>query len=168
MGHTLYDVHQRGAYLAQVGSGFYEGVRFQRGFGYSYRYQLGNGIGSLAVKSWGHLYPLIQKHVVPFVKEHVVPLAKKALAALGKQGAESGAAALADIATGKDVGEAVRTHGTEGLKSLARQAGSRLTMAGSGRGRKRRSVSNMHMVGRAVLENAARRNRRTPKQQHLF
>ena len=51
MTHTLYDVHQRGAYLAQVGSGFYEGVRFQRGFGYSYRYQRGNGIGSLAIKS---------------------------------------------------------------------------------------------------------------------
>lgn len=166
MVHELYDVNKRGLYLAQVGSGFYEGVRFQRGFGYSYRRQHGRGIVSLGTKAWGHLYPLIKKHVVPFVKEHVLPLAKQALGAVARQGAESGAEALSDIAQGRDIGEAIRTHGTAGLKTLARQAGNRLTQAGSGGRRKRRgvsrSVSNLHMVGRAVLESAAKRSKRSP------
>lgn len=175
MVHTRWDPNTTGLITqSQSGEGvfeFHEGPRFQRGFGY--RRQVGRGlIGNVFSRAWRFLVPMVKK-----AAEYVKPMASDALSALAVQGAMSGSKALGEIAKGKKVKEAVKTEGTEALRQLVRKAGQRLQQEGSGsalppgigdhqqqgkgrhRGRKKRSLSNLHFVGRSVLESSAKKKR---------
>lgn len=159
MVHVDYDVNTSSQFFGQTGDGlvepprFYEGIRFQRGFG-----QQGRGVLGVLSKAW--------RYLVPLAKKYIGPIAKEAAKALGEEGLEAGQKILADIAKGQDVKDAVVTQGTQALKTLVKRAGGRLQQAGSGRGSKKkakasrkRSLSNLHLVGRSVLESAVKKKR---------
>jgi hypothetical protein len=165
MVHVRIDVNATGrmygSHSGQTGSGmpngspFFEGVRFQRGFGY--RRQNGRGlIGNVFTRAWRYLIPLFKK-AAPALKE----LAKEGVQTLAKEGAAAGSKILDDVSKGRSVDDAVKTQATEALRTLAHKAGRRLQQTGGAKKRKkRRSLSHLHVVGRSVLESAAtKRNR---------
>ena len=163
MPHEVYDINcPTPIYRDQSGeggSGFFEGMRFQRGYGFPTRGlgQRGGGVLGVLQKAWKYLGPLARKYVAP--------LAKDALKALSDEGLDAGQKILSDISHGIPIKEAMVETGTKAAKNLAKKAGARISQMGTGakRGvthRKRRSLSNVHLVGKSVLESAAKRRRR--------
>lgn len=169
MVHTVYDVNSTGyffgqtATVPQVGGGFFEGTPYLRGYGFFEGqrylrgfggYQQGRGVGSMLMRAW--------RYLLPRAKEYLGPLAKEATKALTEEGLSAGSRILEDIGKGQSLGEAVQTQGTAAAKRLAKRAGKRLEQAGSGRKRRasNRSVKNLHVVGRSVLQQAAIKKRR--------
>jgi hypothetical protein len=150
MGHVKIDVSAKGRLHRQIGSGpdsyhFYVGKRGQRGFGL--RRQRGRGLGSLFRRAWQMFYPIAKKYGVPLVAD-----AAKAVAV---EGASTGSKILNDIAQGKNLEQAVHDEGVQAVKRLAKKAGTRLQQMGSGK--PRRTVKNLHVVGRSVLASTAKR-----------
>ena len=148
--HVPYDVNAPTSFFSQSQTGgntynYYRGYRTQRGYG-----QRGRGIFGMGWKAIKHLLPIIGNFISPYAKE--------AVKALTQQGVESGAKILTDISQGRKPKEAIEEEGTTAAKNLARRAGERLVQAGSGRKRKR-SLSNLHLIGRSVLEKRAKRKR---------
>lgn len=180
MPRVVVDIRKTGRLFPQFGCGGpperFEGMKFQRGYGYR-RYQFGKGaLSNVLHKAWKYVVPFAQKHIVPFAKEQVWPVLKDIGKALGGETLAGAAHALTDIVAGQDAKEAVKTASTQALKNMAKRAGTRLTQAGSGRGRKRggahggaitksskkkrvstSSLANLHAVGRSVLKQAASR-----------
>lgn len=177
MVHIIVDVTKSGGYYSQqIGGGqegyglpypvpIHEGFRFQRGFGARYR-QMGHGVLS-------NVFSRVYRYLIPLLKRagtSVAPLAKEALGTLATQGAVSGAQALNEIAAGKSPKEAVKTHATRALRELAGKTGRRLQQfsnvsqeGGSGArrsGRKRKTITNLHLLGKTILESAAKKRRR--------
>lgn len=157
MPHVFYDINTRAGIFDQTGEGSYDGpyfrgTLFQRGYGR--QRQVGYGVVSLMKKAWRYLKPYAQKYAAP--------LAKQALGAVTKTGGEAVANFIQDVVQGEDPKTALVTRSTEAAKALSRQAGEKLTQMGSGT-RKRKgaikkpSLANLHLVGRSVLESAAKR-----------
>lgn len=165
LGHVPYEISTRPDFFTQAGYGLqhYRGEPYQHGYGFlrSHRrfHQKGHGVlTNLLGRAGRFLWPLITGSVLP--------IAQTAAKALIHHGSEAGANILQDIAKGESPREAVVTHGTKALKGLAREAGSKLTQAGTGRrkrAKRKRSLSNLHVVGRSVLKSAAKKRRRTSK-----
>ena len=174
MPRVLVDTRRTGRLFPQFGCGGltgppdrFEGVKFQRGYGYR-RYQFGKGaMSNVLSKAW--------KYIVPFAKKHIWPVIKDIGKAAGGETLSGAVHALTDIFAGENPKEAVTNASSTALKNMAKRAGERLTQAGSGR--KRRSVSrgppktpkkkrtpsslaNLHVVGRSVLKQAANRQHR--------
>lgn len=161
MPHVLFDVNKPGndyfqtSHFLQEGSGFFQGMRYQRGNGV----QRGGGVMGVLSKAWKYLGPL--------AKKYVAPLAKEALQALADEGMETGQKVLSDVREGKDLGDVLKSQGKQAAKNLMKKAGARLTQAGSGRVRKKpkpkkiskRSLANLRLVGQSVLASAAKRGR---------
>lgn len=154
--HEYYDVNATGHFFViQEGSSYddfpYRAMRYQRGFGH---YQTGRGIlGSLG-RMW--------KYLIPVARKYIAPIAKQALNAIGEEGVEAGAKILTNISKGADPKDALMSEGTQAFKKLATRAGKRITEVGQeGSGKRRRkktrSLSNLHLVGRSVLENSVRK-----------
>lgn len=178
MVHVIYDYNSAGlSDAAQEGGSFYEGFRFQRGFGYAYCHQqTGRGVLGIFSRALRQLVPLVRR-ALPFAKQYLAPLAKDAVKAIAEEGLEAGQNALSNIAKGQDVRGAVVTEGTQVLKKLAKRAGARLQeQSGTGRrggggGVKKkkaapkkklvpvRSAAYANLVGRSVLESAAKQKR---------
>lgn len=149
--HNLFDTFDP---CQQTGSGgdqqpIYRGVRFHRGYGY----QRGGSVVGVLSKVWRYLKPMARKYIAP--------VAKEALNALKEEGIEAGKNVLTGLAEGKDAKDALVVEGTQALKKLAKRAGKRIEQAGSGKVHKKRprkpakrSVSNLHLVGRSVLESS--------------
>lgn len=154
MVHEVYDVQALGNFFDQTGGGpYYEGFRYQRGSGM----QRGRGLGTLLSRAW--------RYLLPKAKEYIAPLATEAMRAIGQEGLQAGSRMLEDISKGADVKETIVNQSTKAVKKLAKRAGSRLEQAGSGRKKRKiavskRSVKNLHLVGRSVLERAAINQRR--------
>lgn len=184
MPHVVYDVNkfvdylersnqlQQGAShsIPQDGSGIYTGFLHQRGGIGPYSFgpvppQHGRGVLGVVKKIAGYLGP--------WAESYLKPIAIKALKALADEGMDTGQKLLGDIAEGRNVKEAVTSRGSTAAKNLIRKAGAALQeQAGSGTKRRRAGVykkkrkqntrlSNLHLVGRSVLEAAARRGSNT-------
>ena len=173
MVHVIYDVTapvhffalpQTGSGAVQVGEGpYFEGLRFQRGYG---RPMSGRGVLGVLSKFW--------RVLKPFAKKHIAPIATEAMHALTEEGIGAGKKILQNIESGANPKEAIVTEGTTALRNLVKRAGTRMTQAGSGRRRKpagskrkqatkrrgARSIANLHLVGRSVLDSAIKKNRR--------
>ena len=96
------------------------------------------------------------------LEKYAVPLAKQALSAITDQGLETGQKVLEDIAKGENVRDTLATHGATAAKNLVRKAGARLQQSGSGPRKKKkkmnpRSLANLKLVGRSVLESSLQR-----------
>jgi len=166
MVHVVYDINTKGGIFGgQSGSGYdgpyFKGVRFQRGYGPR---QYGYGVGSLLSKAW--------RYLKPYAKKYVVPLVKEAAGAVSEEGREAVQNFLKDVMGGEDPKEALVTRSTEAAKKLSKRAGAKLTQMGSGKRKRkvsepgpapkrlRASVKNLHLVGRSVLESAAKKRNR--------
>lgn len=159
MVHVVYDVNAAGHFFnVQSGGGdspFFEGVRFQRGYGR----QHGNGVLGVFRRALRYLKPIAQR-ILPLAKEYITPMANEAMKAIADEGLDAGQKILAGIAQGGDSKDAVVTEGTKALKNLVKRAGVSLQQKGKGKKRKApRSVSNLHLVGRSVLASAAKKKR---------
>lgn len=160
MVHEIYDVTLPiGYFSVQSGSGpFFEGMRFQRGYG---RSLYGRGVLGVLSKFWKYMKPLATKYVSP--------LAKQALKALTDEGLDAGSKILTNITKGVDPKEAVITEGTQALKNLSKRAGATLTQAGSGKKRKTAKRKGkqpltwadfeMNAIGRPIKKNIVRKIR---------
>lgn len=169
MVHVIYDVNsgglnnffpifeQSGEGMIQKGNGqFFQGVRYQRGYGIGYPRQRGAGLGSLLKSVW---------HIVS-------PWAKSIGQTLTKEGLSSGARILENIAQGADAKEAIITEGKRSLRGLAQKASNELKQRGSGgiaidKSRKRNKKSKSkpihnrsHIIGRSVPTSAVKKRRR--------
>lgn len=163
MPHELYDVNSSGLLagsyynsdnLVQMGQGpTYSGFRFQQGYGGYRRRQRGRGVGGVLKKVW--------KYLAPMAKKYLGPLAKQALTALAEEGLDAGQKVLSDVKQGTDLKEAVVTQGTEAFDKILKRAGSSLqAQRGSGkRSPRKRSVTTLNLVGRSVLDSAAKKSR---------
>lgn len=152
MVHELYDVNKSQGTTIQIGSGpFFVGNRFQRGYG---RSQYGRGFGSILSSA--------VKWLIPYAQKHIAPLAKSALGAIAKEGIQAGSNILGNVASGQNFKESVKSETKKSIKNLARKAGDKLTQAGSGRKRRRvnRSLKNLHIVGRSLLNKSAKKRRK--------
>lgn len=134
----------------------------QRGFG---RFQKGNGaLARLLSRAWRFIVPLAKE-----AGEKLGPIAKEAFKAVKDEGITAGSKILDDIAHGKPVEAAIKTTGTSALKNLSKRAGNRLVQAGSGKGRskpttttrpkRKRSLKNLHYVGKSVLASVAKKRK---------
>lgn len=155
MPHVIYDVNRETSFFdppGQTGAGddFFEGIRYQRGFGYRRRGQSGNGVVGVIHNAW--------KLAKPYIKKYLAPLAKEALKALADEGLERGQKVLSDISQGHNLKEALAEQGAIAVKNLAKKAGSKLVQAGSGR-KGTRTLSNLQLVGQSVSERAAKKGR---------
>lgn len=165
MVHIIYDINAGGlnkAFPSQYGNGagdqqgygpYFQGVRYQRGYGLGYPRQRGHGLGSLLKTVW----------------QFVSPLAKTLGKSLTQEGLSSGARILENIAQGAEVKDAVVTEGKQALRSLAKKASNeiqRRQQSGSGGiGKKRKkkrahSVKPSRIVGRSVPLSAFKKRRR--------
>lgn len=157
MVHTIYDIHKPHVHFfdGQIGSGeeYFSGLKFQRGYG---RRMYGHGVFGLVGKALRYIMP------------HIAPLAKTAASALLNTGADAGAKILQDIARGEDAKASFATHGGEALKKIARNTGKKISQMGSGRRLRKRSVSNLRVVGRSVLKSAAKKRRRVQNKIGLY
>ena len=122
MVHFIYDVdtvpyedffQEGGGDLS--GGSYFEGIPYQRGYGRMYGDGFGSVFRSLIRVLW--------------------PLAKKAGKTVGKEGLETGARILHDVAQGTPVEEAVVKETKEGARNIARK----FVRKQKGEGRKRRS-----------------------------
>jgi hypothetical protein len=142
-------------FFEQTGSGhdnFFEGVRYQRGFGYRRRGQYGRGVLGVLTKAW--------RFLKPYASKYLAPLAKEALKAISDEGLERGQKVLADISSGHNVQEALAQQGAVAMKNLAKKAGQKLTQAGSGKRKKNpRTLTNLELIGQSVSERAAKKGR---------
>lgn len=181
MVHSFYDVNKFSDYLElsnrlqagelQAGGNIHRGILRQRGIG-PYTFgpvppQSGRGVLGVVRK--------IADYLGPLAASYLKPIAVKALKALASEGMDTGQKLLGDLAEGKHIKEAVTSRGSQAAKNLIRKAGVALQeQGGSGVKRRRTSVSggyikkkrrnntslsNLHLVGRSVLEAAARRGR---------
>jgi hypothetical protein len=148
MPHVIYDVNEPTNFFEQSGSGFFEGTRYQRGFGYRRRGQVGRGVMGILTKAWKYLKP------------YITPIAKEALKALSDEGLERGQKVLSDISHGHSIQDTLAEQGAVALKNLAKKAGTKLTQAGSGRKKKvPRTLTNLQLIGQSVSERAAKKGR---------
>jgi hypothetical protein len=111
----------------QYGSGpiaYYEGLPFQRGYGYYVGRQRGAGVGSVLRSIWRYLKPFASS---------LRPVAET----IGKEGLSSTARVLDQVVKGGDIKEAMMSEGREGARRLLEKASERLQQKGTGRKRKR-------------------------------
>ena len=119
----------------QEGAGserYFEGLPYQRGYG-----RHGSGVGAI-------FRSLIR---------YILPVLKRAAPVLKKEGLETGARILNDIAEGENVGEAVVKESKETAKNIARRV-----LKGEGRRRRRRRVS--RKTKSSVRRSVGRRSRK--------
>lgn len=149
--------------LAQIGGGagpiaHFEGVPFQRGYGFfaAVPRQRGAGVGAVLRTLWRFLRPLAVS---------AKPVALGALREIGKEGLETGARALNTIAEGGiSVGDAFAAESKEGARRLAEKAAQALKQQNqSGRGQKRRNTASTSISPYHSIEKARKRQRRHQK-----
>lgn len=126
--HTLFDIStvKWSDFFQEGGGPYFEGVPYQRGFGnFSYvTRQNGAGLGSIFRSFMRYLLPMA-KHVGKTVS---------------KEGLETGARILHDIAGGQNVKEAVVTESKQGLRNVSNSIKEKMARdrAQRGKGRRRR------------------------------
>lgn len=152
MVHVIYDVAATGRFPpAQFGGiPYFEGIRYQRGFGV-YRTQVGHGVLTrFLTRAW--------RYLVPLAKTHILPVASAAAKAIATEGAKAGANVLDEVAEGRNVSEALKTEAPLVARRLAKRASTHLKQKG-GKRKPKRSLNNLHFVGRSVLESTAKKRR---------
>lgn len=112
MVHVTFDVGQVSIQdlIGQSGGGisYFEGLPYQRGVA-----QRGAGVGDVLRRFWRFIVPLASR-----AGHALAPIARE----VGKEAAMAGSRALADVAEGTDIKEALASQGRAGVKRLLKRA----------------------------------------------